>query len=1114
MDVARFLAALGLERYAARFAEEAVDADLLPQLSDADLKEIGVAALGHRRKILAAVAELGLGSENPARAGPPQIGTAGAAQEGQGASSAVLPAGERRQVVILFADLSGFTKLSTELDPEDLHALLQRILERLDAIVTDYGGRVDKHIGDAVMAIFGAPLAHGNEPLRALRAACDMHRALADLSREEGRRLAIHVGIASGQVMAAGLGGKAHRDYTVVGDSVNLAARLMGMARDGETILSQQLREQLSDSAECDFLGKVEAKGFADPVAAWRFKALAEPGGARQTPFVGRRGEMAQFGALLQASKDGGGQVVLLRGEAGIGKTRLTQEMAREAGQQGFRLHRGLILDFGVGRGKDALRALLFSLLGIPADADEEACAQGCAAALAQGWVAQDEQIFLAVLLGMELAPAQRARFDAMDNRLRSAGEAALLTKLATSAARSSPLLFIVEDVHWADRPLLDHLAALARGLADAPAILVMTSRAEGNPIDNTWRQAAGQLPLTTIDLGPLRDTEASRIAESFLPPEQALEAGLIARAGGNPLFLEQLLRNLEGASPDQVPASIQSLVLSRIDRLAPEDKTTLQAASVLGQRFSLADLRALTANPAYDCQGLIARNLLRPEGEDYLFHHALIQEGVYASLLKSTAARLHARAAELLGERDPVLKAEHLARAGSPEAAQAFREAAHFLAENYRFEQALALARRGLELAQDAPERFALRCLVGDLQQDLGQVEEAVASYREAVAQAQDDWQKMRARKGLAAGYRLSNRYRDALAIIDEALPLAEKLGDRRELSSLHHLAGNLHFPLGNINPCRVSHEKALAYARESASREAETLALGGLGDAAYLAGRMLTAHDHFTRCVALAREIGLERAEVAHLPMAAVTLYYRDIPDAIPEATRLIQEARARASRAGHLWAEMNATACIAQPGLECGDFESNWQAGERTEELARLLGAKAWLSSVYLQRAIMLRQAGRRDEARRAVEAGLDNCWETTFGFFGPWLYSEFARLHDDPAEARKALSAGEAVIAAGCVGHNGIAFYRNALSVMLDQEDWAGVADWSRRFEAWMAAEPLPWCAGIIERARALSAFGQGRRDAALAEELQALHARFRRIGLRSALPRLERALAEF
>jgi class 3 adenylate cyclase len=704
-EIEHWLEKLGMSEYAQRFAENDIDFGVLVQLTDADLKELGVASLGLRKRLLAAITERG---------------TAAA----QAAGEPVGPqAGERRQVTILFADISGFTALSQQLDAEEVRELVTRFTALVDGIVIGYGGTVDKHIGDAVMALFGAPRAHDDDPLRAARAALDIHEALARSNETARHPIEAHVGIASGEVVAGTIGRAAAHDYTVLGDSVNLAARLVGVAASGLTVISDGVQRALRGRGMCDALGEMALKGLSAPARVWGLRGISgdavfASGGA----FVGREAELEQFRSIVGACLGRrAGRVIFVRGEAGIGKTRLVEEMRRYADAQGFAIHRSLVLDFGVSKSQDPIRALLQSLLGLSPASDPAERLRAAEGLVAEGVVAPDRRVFLHDLLDLPQTAEWRALDDAMDNAARNRGKRALTAALAANACRHCPTLLIVEDLHWADPQVLAHLAALASAIADGPGLLVMTSRVEGDPLDLAWRASCRGTPFETIDLGPLRHDEALSLAGSFIDATQRVALACIERAAGNPLFLEQLLRSAEEGREDAVPASVQSLVLARMDRLAPRDRQAFQAAAVIGQRFALALLRRLIGASDYACDGLVGNALVLPEGEDYLFAHALIQEGAYASLLRSRRRELHLQAAEWFADRDLTLHAQHLDRAEDDRAPQAYLQAALAQRGVHDPDAALRLATRGLAIARTDADRHALICLKGDLERDLG---------------------------------------------------------------------------------------------------------------------------------------------------------------------------------------------------------------------------------------------------------------------------------------------------------------------------------------------------------------------------------------------------------
>ena len=614
-----------------------------------------------------------------AYAGTPAAAGRSAAARGR------LPAGERRQVTVLFADLVGYTRLASELDAEEVHRLLGGFFARADRIVEAFGGSIDKHIGDCVMAVFGAPLAHDNDPERAVRAALAIRDALPELGRELGRTVGVHIGIASGQVVASDTGSDARRDYTVTGDTVNLASRLTDRAGADEILISDVVRGRLPDGFACTGIGALEVEGLAAPVTAWRLLGLAEAGAAPARPFVGRRAELAQFRGVLEACRDGGaGQAVYLRGSAGIGKTRITEEFRRAAEARGFACHTGLVLDFGTGAGQDAIGALVRGLLDVQGAGDLATRSAAAARALAEGLVEDEHGVFLHDLLDLPLPLGLRALYDAMDHQQRQRGRRATVARLVERSSARRPRLLLIEDVHWADRQTLEQLACLAQTVASAPALLVMTSRVEGDPLDQAWRATTAGAPLLTIDLGPLRPNEAEELAGAYLEASGEFARRCLERAGGHPLFLEQLLRHAEERAELGVPGTVQSLVQARMDQLEPADRQALLAASVFGQRFSLPALRDLLEHADYGGERLVEQLLVRPEGDDLLFAHALIRDAVYDTLLKATRRTLHRRAAAWFEGRDPVLYAEHLDRAEDPAAAAAYLAAARREAAAY----------------------------------------------------------------------------------------------------------------------------------------------------------------------------------------------------------------------------------------------------------------------------------------------------------------------------------------------------------------------------------------------------------------------------------------------
>jgi class 3 adenylate cyclase/tetratricopeptide (TPR) repeat protein len=1094
-DIAAWLEGLGLGQYVQAFAENDIDVSVLDDISDADLKELGVASLGHRKRLLAAI---------PARRGQAAASPKAAPPVGE------RPAGERRQVTILFADLCGFTALSQTLDPEELHEVVSAFNQTVDRVVIECGGTVDKHIGDAVMALFGAPIAHDDDPLRAARTAIDIHEALERLSQSSGRRLQAHIGIANGEVVAGAIGRADTPEYTVLGDSVNLASRLVAAAGPKQTLVSDGVRRVLGGRAECEAHGQAQFKGIEQQVRVWRLVAVAgEPTPASRAPFVGRLSELDQFAAVLAAClARGSGQIVCVRGEAGIGKTRLVDEMRRVAEAKGFAIHRALILDFGVRKGQDPVRKLVGSLLELPANADKDQREASVARALAAGTVDAERLPFLRDLLDLPQSDEWRVLYEAMDNAARNRGKRTLLTLLAETACRRGPMMVVVEDLHWADPLVLGHLAALSSAIASRPVLLIMTSRIEGDPIDHAWRAACPGTPFSTIDLGPLRHEEALSLAGSFIDATQRMALACIDRAGGNPLFLEQLLRNAEEGSDEAVPASIQSLVLARMDRLDGLDRSAFQAASVIGQRFDLAPLRKLINAPDYVCDGLVAHALALPEGDGYLFAHALIQEGAYASILRTKRRQLHLLCAAYYADHDPTLRAQHLDRAGDASAPAAYLAAAEAQRLAYHADTALRLVERGVAIVTDPGQRHALICLRGELQRDLGDISGSVATYREAIAGAQDEIGLCRSELGLAEGLRVSEGLTEALDLLVKAQELAERHDLVAELARLHYLRGNILFPLGKIEGCSEEHERGLVYARRSGAPEAEARALGGLADAAYAQGKMRTAFAHFDRCVAISREHGFGRIEVANRSMAGFSRIYLNQPrEAYADGAAAVRNA----AMVGQPRAEMLGETINVFATYELADYDKMQAHLERERRLIHLLGARRFEAQNLEMQGRMLLDLGRREEARASLKTSVAICREIGLGFCGPKALSALSRTVDDKDERKLLLTEAIELLGKGSLGHNHLWAYRDAMEAMLMDQDGAAALDYADRLERYTAAEPLPWSDMFIIRGRALARASESPPDA-LRRELGDIRASLAGCGLIAFAPAIDAALA--
>ena len=556
------------------------------------------------------------------------------------------------------------------------------------------------------------------------------------------------------------------------------------------------------------------------------------------------------------------------------------------------------------------------------------------------------------------------------------------------------------------------------------------------------------------------------------------------------------------------VPGSVRSLVQARLDRLDPAEKAALQAASALGQRFDDAVLAHVLERPGYVPDGLVAHLLVRPQAEGgYLFAHALIRDAVYDSVLRSRRRELHRRAAAWFAVRDPVLHAEHLDRAGDPAAACAYLAAARMQAVGYRYEAALRLAQRGLELVANSIDRSPLALLEGDILHDLGAMPEALAAYQRALDAAADETNRCQAWIGLAAVKRVTDDLEGAFADLERAAAAAEEQSLLPETARVHYLRGNLLFPRGDIAGCLREHGRSLELARRAGIPELEAAALGGLGDAEYMRGRMISAHARLSECVELCRRHGFGRIEVANLAQAAHTMLYFRPQKEVAERALAAAEA---AARVGHLRAEMNARAAAMFALFNLDEVAACWEQAERGQGLVRRLGAWRFEASCLRHLGRLALRDGRRNDAVERLREAVEVCRRTGITFEGPRTLSALALGVGDRAERRALLAEGEAIIRGGCVGHNPLWFYPDAIEVCLELGECGEAERYAAALEDYTRSEPLPWADFYVARGRALAAQGRGRRDEATKATLERLIGDARHNGLHVALPTLEAA----
>ena len=743
----------------------------------------------------------------------------------------------------------------------------------------------------------------------------------------------------------------------------------------------------------------------------------------------------------------------------------------------------GFVLDFGTARGHGAVRTVISGLLGLGSATPDDA-EQAIDIAIRDGHLQADDALYLRDLLEMPQPEAAHKLYEAMDAAARTYGKERVVGALARASADNRPLLVTIEDVHWADPETLSLLAAVTRATGVSQAVLIMTTRLEGDPLDARWRSAADRAAVVTIDLSPLSPADARSIARRFIDISSFADQ-CVERAGGNPLFLEQLLRGAVDLADGRLPVSIQSVVLARTDLLSAQDRRAIQAASVLGQRFSLPQLRELLREPKYDCDTLVRNVLLRPTQDGLLFAHALVRDGVYGSLTNVRKREFHRAAAAIFVD-DPVLRAEHLDRADDPEAARAYLAAAKEQAILFRQDQAIALAARGLALAAEERDTLELAMLVGDLQRDAGRGTEAREAYVQALAVASDDAGRYRALLGCAASNRLIAKLEDAFSGLAEAEPLARKSGDDRALAEIHYLRGNLHFARGQLVECRSEHELALEAARRVESPEWQARALSGLADAQYMDCRMATALSHFAGCVDLCEANDLTRIAVPNrVMMGHCRIYTCEFDRGLDDMRMALETAVRIGNRHAEMFATQSMGLCLTAAGryAEAEDFQI------KALEQARILKARRYEAVILAHSAEVALSKGQRANALALARTGREISEETGPGFAGPILFGLLSLLEDKREDQKAALTAGEALLEQGSVGHNHFWFRRYAVERALLFEDWNEVDRQADALILRMASEPLAYASFVAERAQSLAQIGRGQATGADKEQVR-------------------------
>ena len=680
MEIAAWLRSLGLERYEPAFREHEIDWEALPRLTADDLKDLGVVLGGHRRRLLNAITALG--EDGPA------------AQTKPVPAALVSGGAERRQLTVLFCDLVGSTPLATRFDPEDLREIVGAYHHCVADTVARFAGFVAKYMGDGVLVYFGYPEAHEDDAERAVRAGLAVIDAVTRLAISEP--LNVRLGVASGLVVVGDLiGAGVAQERGVVGETPNLAARLQALAKPGALIIADSTRRQIGGLFELEDLGAQPLAGFVDPQRAWRvvresgvlsrFEALR----SEATPLVGRDEDLDLLLRRWQQARAGEGRVVLIAGEPGIGKSRLTAALSERLEGEPHTRVRYFCSPYYQDSALYPFITQLERAAGFAREDTVEEKLGKLRELLMPGARGDGEIELLAELLSL---PSTASGLNLSLQRKREMLFEGLLHQLE-ALARTHPVLMVFEDAHWIDPTSREMLDMTLDRLSRLPVLLIVTFRPE---FQHGW---SAEPHVTALALNRLGRQEGAALVERL-----AGNAGLardtvdeiVARADGVPLFVEELTKAVIesdnrsvalAGSPSpalSIPATLHASLIARLDRLGPIAKEIAQIGAVLGREFGYELIERVAQRPAELRGGLdrlVAAELLFCRGiapqSTYLFKHALVQDAAYGTLLRTKRQELHARVAAVLEqhfadlvERQPELLAHHLTEAGDRERA------------------------------------------------------------------------------------------------------------------------------------------------------------------------------------------------------------------------------------------------------------------------------------------------------------------------------------------------------------------------------------------------------------------------------------------------------------
>jgi len=851
--VEQWLSELGLSQYATAFTENAIDWDVLTDLTEHDLESMGI-RLGDRKRLLKAIETLlpaaipaaGSGAAEDIAQSPLEPPAADCHRRAATAAQA-----ERRQLTVMFCDMAGSTALSTRLDPEDMSEVLRTFQHTCAEVIAGFDGFIARYMGDGMLVYFGYPRAHEDDDERAVRTGLGITAAMEPLNeslrRDMDIEVAVRVGIATGLVVVGDIVGDGpSEEKTVVGETPNLAARLQGLARPNTVVIAPATRELLGERFEYEDIGTHRLEGFGGEMRAWQVVRPREAGSAFDpghieglAPLVGRDSEVALVLDRWWQSKEGEGQAVLLSGEPGIGKSRITLTLRERIGSEP---HTYVSYQCSSFHRNSALHPVIEHIRRTARfdrkDSDDRKLDK--LEAVLDRTVSQFEEVV--PLLAELLTISTDGRYPPLEmspQKQKEAGIAAVVDQIEARAARG-PVLVSFQDLHWIDPTSLEFLDLLVERARSIPVMVLVTFRPE---FAAPW---TGQSHVTFLSLNRLSRNRCVELVEGVTagkPLPESLVDQIVAKTDGVPLFVEELTKTvlnsgllgerdgryvLNGSLPPRaIPSTIQGSLMARLDQLGA-DKEIAQIGSVVGRQFSHELMAAVTQMPEKSLDGaldrLVESELVFSHGSPpettYTFKHALVQDAAYESLLFSRRKELHGRIARTIESKfaesartSPEMLAHHYTEAGeTTKAVDYWLKAAESASDRSANVEAVNHLKMGLGLVEALPEGPERKILELKLRIPLGaalitlkgagstEVEQVYARALELCAELPESPLHFAA---LWGWWRLSMNFQTGHERADKLFVLARNLGDPGLLMQAHHCLWATMFMLGNQSGC-----------------------------------------------------------------------------------------------------------------------------------------------------------------------------------------------------------------------------------------------------------------------------------------------------------------------